>query len=102
MQPHPFMNDPVIGLCPLQAFRDNPEMEAISFALHQHWSHGILPSPGGLDDQPANYSAVVLSTEAGVVHGRERRRLIAEREAESKQRRSANKGKGKGGRRSGK
>lgn len=97
MQPHPFMDDSPISLCPLQAFRDQPELEGLVFALHQHWSHGILPSSGGVDDQPANYSAVVLATEAGLVHARERRQLIAQRQAEMDSRRKGNKGnKGRG------
>ena len=95
MQPHPFLDDSPVSLCPLQAFRDQPELEGLVFALHQHWSHGILPAPGGLDDQAANYSAAILATEAGLVHARERRQLIAQREAEMQSRRKGNRGKGK-------
>ena len=59
-------------------------MEAISFSLHHHWTKGIMPNEGGLDDQANLYGPLVLAVERGVVEGRNRLEEIAHRKAKAK------------------
>lgn len=86
MQPHVFPGDKPIGLCPLGYFRDNPEMEYKAFSLHMNWERGILPVPGGLDDQPVGYMAVITATETGVKSGQARVQEVQMKKAERQNR----------------
>lgn len=82
MQPHQFPGDDALSLCPLTYFRDYPSIEGPAFNLHLHWTKGILPVPGGLDDQPADYQLVIAAVEHGVNAGRRRLQEVEQRRAE--------------------
>lgn len=97
MQPHIFPGDEPKFTCHLRFFRDNPGIEGTAFNLHLHWSHGILPAPGGIDDQAADFSLVVASVEYGVQAGRARLQEVEQREAKRKT--DGGKRPSKGGRR---
>jgi len=82
MQPHPFPGDPPVFTCPLGYFRDHPEMEGMGFSLHLHWTHGILPEAGGLEDQAAGFASTMTAMENGVQAGRQRLQEVEQRKAE--------------------
>lgn len=84
MQPHTFPGDAPKFTCPLTYFRDHPEIEGDAFNLHLHWSHGMLPAAGGMDDQAADYALVVTMTEHGIQAGRTRLQEVEQRKAERK------------------
>jgi len=79
-------DEDAMGFCPLIAFRDQPDLEVYSFSLHRHWSKGILPTQGGLDEQPANYQNLILATDTGIAIGRETMQEVAQRKADRKNR----------------
>jgi len=85
-QPYPLQDEPPIGLCPLRAFKDQPDLEAYSFSLHRHWSNGILPAQGGLAEQPANYENVILATDTGLALGQSALQEISQRKADRQNR----------------
>ena len=84
MQPHLYPGDKPVSLCPLTYFRDHPAIEGVAFGLHLHWSRGILPAPGGLDDQGADFALVVTAVENGVQAGRARLQEVEQKKAERK------------------
>ena len=93
MQPHIFPDDKPQALCPLVYFRDNPAMEGKAFTLHLHWSNGILPNMGGLDDQAAIFNDVIIAVDVGVKAGRERLQEMAQKKAEMDARTKSGKGR---------
>lgn len=81
-------------MCPLVFFRDNPDAEDRLYVLHLNWTKGILPEPGGLDDQPAAYPSAMAAVEAGMNAAQEVKMEQTRRDQERKQRHKTAKGKG--------
>lgn len=82
MQFHVFPGDKPMGLCPLGAFRDNPVLEPKAFGLHLHWTKGILPSIGALDDQAADVNLTIIAVENGTIAGQNRLQEVEQQKAE--------------------
>lgn len=92
MQPHIFPGDKPVSCCPLTFFRDHPDIEGVAFGLHLHWSRGILPAPGGTDDQAADFALTVTAVEHGVQAGRARLQEVEQKKAERNSKGGAGKG----------
>lgn len=86
MQPNPYPGDDALSLCPLATFRDDPHLEGVAFDLHLHWSKGILPDEGGMDDQANLVRYIVVATENGMRIGQARLQEVAQHQAEMKNR----------------
>jgi len=82
MQFHVYPGDSPMSLCPLQAFRDNPGLEVKAFSLHLHWTKGILPHAGALEDQAADYNLTIVAVENGTSAGQNRLQEVEQRKAE--------------------